>query len=144
MQHRDIHDSNVMPIPSALAAIRGLDYTIVYALDMQKMRAFYSQVMGFELRRELTPQWVEYSVGTNILTLTEKSWIWKNDAETPLGSTSVHLAFRVAPGEVSTCTEELRSKGVEIVEDVRDQPWGHRTVFFRDPDGNVIEIYADI
>jgi catechol 2,3-dioxygenase-like lactoylglutathione lyase family enzyme len=25
-----------------------------------------------------------------------------------------------------------------------DQPWGHRTLFFRDPDGNVLEIYADI
>jgi catechol 2,3-dioxygenase-like lactoylglutathione lyase family enzyme len=27
---------------------------------------------------------------------------------------------------------------------VTDQPFGHRTVFFRDPDGNVLEIYAEI
>jgi len=26
----------------------------------------------------------------------------------------------------------------------KDQPWGHRTVFFRDPDGNILEIYADL
>jgi lactoylglutathione lyase len=25
-----------------------------------------------------------------------------------------------------------------------DQPWGLRTLFFRDPDGNVLEIYAEI
>jgi catechol 2,3-dioxygenase-like lactoylglutathione lyase family enzyme len=25
-----------------------------------------------------------------------------------------------------------------------DQPWGHRTLFFRDPDGNLLEIYADL
>jgi catechol 2,3-dioxygenase-like lactoylglutathione lyase family enzyme len=25
-----------------------------------------------------------------------------------------------------------------------DQPWGHRTLFVRDPDGNVVEIYAEI
>jgi catechol 2,3-dioxygenase-like lactoylglutathione lyase family enzyme len=25
-----------------------------------------------------------------------------------------------------------------------DQPWAHRTAFFRDPDGNIVEIYADI
>jgi len=25
-----------------------------------------------------------------------------------------------------------------------DQPFGHRTLFFRDPDGNVLEIYAEI
>jgi catechol 2,3-dioxygenase-like lactoylglutathione lyase family enzyme len=27
---------------------------------------------------------------------------------------------------------------------VTDQPFGHRTVFFRDPDGNILEIYAEI
>jgi catechol 2,3-dioxygenase-like lactoylglutathione lyase family enzyme len=25
-----------------------------------------------------------------------------------------------------------------------DQPFGHRTLFVRDPDGNVLEIYAEI
>jgi catechol 2,3-dioxygenase-like lactoylglutathione lyase family enzyme len=25
-----------------------------------------------------------------------------------------------------------------------NQPFGHRTVFFRDPDGNLLEFYADI
>jgi catechol 2,3-dioxygenase-like lactoylglutathione lyase family enzyme len=25
-----------------------------------------------------------------------------------------------------------------------DRPWGHRTLFFRDPDGNILEIYADL
>lgn len=25
-----------------------------------------------------------------------------------------------------------------------DHPFGHRTIFFRDPDGNVLEIYAEI
>ena len=31
-----------------------------------------------------------------------------------------------------------------IVAPATDQPWGHRTLFFRDPDGNLLEIYADI
>ncbi len=25
-----------------------------------------------------------------------------------------------------------------------DQPWGHRTLFFRDPDGSILEVYAEI
>jgi lactoylglutathione lyase len=25
-----------------------------------------------------------------------------------------------------------------------DQPFGHRTLFFRDPDGNLLEMFADI
>ena len=52
--------------------------------------------------------------------------------------------FRVAPGEVDECAEALRAAGVAILRPPTDQPWGHRTLFFRDPDGNIVEIYADI
>ncbi len=34
--------------------------------------------------------------------------------------------------------------GVAIVGEPTDQAWGHRTLFVRDPDGNVVEIYADL
>ncbi len=33
---------------------------------------------------------------------------------------------------------------MSIVDGRTDQPFGHRTLFFRDPDGNVLEIYAEI
>ena len=39
---------------------------------------------------------------------------------------------------------ELAAKGVAFEMPVTDQPFGHRTLFFRDPDGNVLEIYAEI
>jgi catechol 2,3-dioxygenase-like lactoylglutathione lyase family enzyme len=48
------------------------------------------------------------------------------------------------PGEVDECAQALRDKGVELLHPPTDQPWGHRTLFFRDRDGNVLEIYADI
>jgi lactoylglutathione lyase len=38
----------------------------------------------------------------------------------------------------------LLERGVKILAGPADQPWGHRTLFFRDPDGNVLEIYAEI
>lgn len=61
-----------------------------------------------------------------------------------MGALSLQLAFRVAPGEVAGCAEALRERGVEIVSGPTDRPFGHRTLFFRDPDGNVLEIYAEI
>lgn len=128
---------------NALNDIRSLDYTIIFARSMADMRAFYERVMGFPLRRELGPQWIEYSVGSQILALTEHGMMW-HDTPTPNGQASLQLAFRVSPGAVAACAAELEAKGVEIVLPVTDQPWGHRTVFFRDPDGNILEIYADI
>jgi uncharacterized glyoxalase superfamily protein PhnB len=38
----------------------------------------------------------------------------------------------------------LEAKGVKPVLPLTNQPFGHRTVFFRDPDGNVVEIFAEI
>jgi catechol 2,3-dioxygenase-like lactoylglutathione lyase family enzyme len=57
---------------------------------------------------------------------------------------SVQLAFRVPPAAVDACASELAAQGVAIVIPPTDQPWGHRTLFVRDPDGNVVEIYAEI
>jgi len=50
----------------------------------------------------------------------------------------------VAPHEVDLCAATLAERGVVIVHPPTDQAFGHRTLFFRDPDGNVLEIYAEI
>jgi catechol 2,3-dioxygenase-like lactoylglutathione lyase family enzyme len=45
---------------------------------------------------------------------------------------------------VAECAEVLAAKGVALISPLTDHPFGHRTIFFRDPDGNVIEIFAEI
>jgi catechol 2,3-dioxygenase-like lactoylglutathione lyase family enzyme len=128
---------------TALGRIRGLDYTVIIARDMPAMRRFYEDVLRFPIERELGPTWIEYRVGSNILTLA-RPHITKDDAPTPKGAASLQLAFRVSPPDVSRCEEELRAAGAAIVSPATDQPWAHRTLFFRDPDGNLLEIYAEI
>ena len=127
----------------ALDSIRQLDYTVIFARDLGRMRSFYENVMGFKIRRELGPTWIEYDAGPNVLALTQRGLMF-DDPPTPVGALSLQLAFRVAPDAVDRCAAELESLDVRIESPPTDQPWGHRTLFFRDPDGNVIEIYADI
>ena len=122
--------------------IRSLDYTVVFARDMPAMRRFYGETMGFGLVRELGPQWAEYRVGGNILALTQRGMMF-DDASPATGTLSLQLAFRVAPPEVAKAAALLADSQVPASE-VVDQPWGHRTLFFRDPDGNVLEIYAEL
>ena len=47
-------------------------------------------------------------------------------------------------GDVDAAYAELRSKGVEFVREPEDRPWGLRCAHFRDPDGNVWEIHAEV
>ena len=126
-----------------LQAIRALDYTILFARDWPAMRKFYTEVMRFELYFEIADNWIEFRVGGNILALAKPGLIVA-DLPPPAGTASVQLAFRVRREEVDAAEAALRADGVSIVSPATDQRWGHRTMFFRDPDGNLLEIYADI
>jgi lactoylglutathione lyase len=127
-----------------MRAIRALDYTILWARNMAAMRKFYTQTMHFEPYFELPGgDWVEFRVGGNILALCKPGLILP-DPTPPVGTGAVHLAFQVRREEVDACETSLRQEGVAIVAPATDQPWGHRTMFFRDPDGNLLEIYSDI
>ena len=123
--------------------IRSIDYTVIYVREMSAMREFYSQTMGFPLHRELSPRWVEYRIGSNLLALSERGGRF-NDPLPPVGTLSLQLAFRVAPSEVANCAAVLAERGVTIASGPTDQPFGHRTLFFRDPDGNLLEIFAEL
>jgi glyoxylase I family protein len=61
------------------------------------------------------------------------------------GAAAVRLAFRVPPPAVDACHEQLVARGVPIVREPTDVPWArHRTLFFRDPEGNLLEVYAEM
>ena len=110
---------------------------------MAAMRRFYEDILGFPLLRELSPGWIEYRVGDNTLALARPSRT-AADVPTPNGSASLQLAFKVSAPEVDQCADELVRQGVKLISPPTDQAFGHRTLFFRDPDGNLLEVFADI
>jgi catechol 2,3-dioxygenase-like lactoylglutathione lyase family enzyme len=128
---------------SPFDAIRAIDYTVIFARDMAAMRRFYEDVLGFVVTRELSANWIEYQIGATVLAL-GRSRVAHLDSPTPSGSASMQLAFKVPVDAVDRCAEALVRRDVLIVAPPTDQPFGHRTLFFRDPDGNLLEIYAEI
>jgi len=128
---------------SPFHAIRAIDYTVIFVRDMAAMRRFYEDVLAFPLLRELSPNWIEYGLGSNTLALAKPSRT-AGDAPTPAGSASLQLAFKVSAAEVDACADELVRQGVALLSPPTNQSFGHRTLFFRDPDGNLLEIYAEI
>jgi lactoylglutathione lyase len=126
-----------------LSQIRQIDYTVVFVRNMEAMRHFYGEVMEFQLLRSLSDKWVEYRIGANTLALAARGGLF-NDPPPPQGALSLQMAFRVAPDMVAKCAAALDAKGIKLSHPLTDHPFGHRTIFFRDPDGNVIEIFTEI
>ena len=81
------------------------------------------------------------------------SWSWgsrpsllrnfKTTVELPPRTLSLGLLFFRQTWSYP-CYRQLLAKGVEILDPPADQPRGHRTVYFADPEGNILEVYAEI
>jgi len=128
----------------SLGGIGNLDYAVLLCNRMAETRAFYRDVMRFPIETD-RETWVSFRVGAVLLTLRPRGpFIGQDDGPSIPGSAAVQLAFRVAPPAVDACHAELVAKGVTILRGPTDLPdWRHRTLFFRDPEGNILEIYAE-
>ncbi len=125
-----------------LTAVLTLDYTVLPCRDLRRMRRFYSEVMGFTIAYE-RDDWVRFQFVEVALALRpydERLFGGMPNER----SGSVQLAFRVARDDVDGCHQELEARGVRILDPPKDQSWGHRTLYFADPESNVLEIYAVI
>lgn len=125
----------------SMKEIHNFDYVILLCDRMEETRAFYNDVMRFPIELDLE-NWVSFRIGATLLTIRPRR---HSDGDpSPSESVAVQLAFRVPPPAVDTCHAELVASGVTIVREPTDLPeWRHRAVFFRDPEGNLIEIYAE-
>ena len=124
-----------------LTDIHHLDYVILLCDDLARMKAFYHDALGFPIERDWD-DWIEMRAGAVLLTIRIRGRSY--DGQKVPGAAGVQLAFRVSPTEVDACYEELLELEVEVLEAPRDQDYGHRTLFFRDPEGNILEVYAEI
>jgi catechol 2,3-dioxygenase-like lactoylglutathione lyase family enzyme len=107
------------------------------------MKMFYRELFAFPVEVE-TETSLSFRAGPGVsVALRKRERDYDGRGSGPQ-SPGVQLAFRVEPDEVSQCYEQLVQKGVTILDPPADQPRGHRTVYFADPEGNILEVYAEI
>jgi glyoxylase I family protein len=121
--------------------LRNMDYVVLLCHDLAPMRRFYHVVLGFPIYRDW-PDWIELQAGSTLLALRRRGRPY--DGKAARGSAGVQLAFRVTPDELDAWHARLVAQRVEVLEEPMDRGYGHRTVFYRDPEANVVELYADV
>jgi glyoxylase I family protein len=135
--------SDTIHANTGLAAIRGIGYVFILCDDLEKMTRFYRDVFALPVEEETPGVMIEFRLGGLFLGLRARGRQYDGPGIAEQ-SASVQLSFRVPPSDVDIAYETLTSKGVDIIEGPTNQHWPHRTLYFRDPENNVLEIFADI
>jgi catechol 2,3-dioxygenase-like lactoylglutathione lyase family enzyme len=119
--------------------INGILETALYVDDLERSVRFYQTIFGFEVI-DSGNRLCAMGVGSGQVLLLFKKGA---SADFPTGATDgegqLHLAFAISAEELDTWEAWLRNKGVAI-EERRSWDRGGQSLYFRDPDGHLLEL----
>lgn len=114
--------------------------TSLYVDDLQVGEAFYRDVLGLEVVSR-SERLISFRCGDGVLLLFDPEVTKSSSSDVPshgaLGPG--HIAFALQRGDLQRWREHLAKKGVAIETEV-DWPDGGRSIYFRDPAGNSVEL----
>lgn len=115
--------------------------TCLYAEDLAAAEDFYVRVMGLELASKMPGRGLAFACDNGVLLVFDPRRTRVRDMAVPTHGTdgAGHMAFRIRPAEIDTWREHLAARAVPIETEV-EWPQGGRSIYFRDPAGNSIEL----
>ncbi len=122
--------------------IRKIGATVLFVKDLDKCAAFYRDVLGFA-QTFTDDVSVAYRVDDHDFVVLKVSAAVKMIGEKTLSPEQVmgHRMLLCADVDsVDATYQSLTSKGVAFIHAPADQPWGIRSAYFADPEGNLWEI----
>jgi catechol 2,3-dioxygenase-like lactoylglutathione lyase family enzyme len=123
-----------------MSPIRAIVETGVYVDDLGRSEAFYRDLLGLEVIGKEEGRHVFFRVGDGVLLVFEPSTTLRGDILPSHGSRGPgHFALGVPAEELDDWRRRLEGAGVAIEQEVR-WPKGARSLYFRDPAGNAVEL----
>jgi len=126
-------------------AITGVYETVLYADDVEAMKAFYEDVLGLRLvdgPDELSAAFRLPDGGVLLVFHPGRSGQPSRAVPSHGAHGTGHVAFRIPPGTHDAWRHALLEHGVVVEREV-EWPRGGRSLYVRDPAGNSVELTAD-
>lgn len=114
--------------------------TAVYADDLEAAEAFYTSVLGLEVIARVEGRHVFFRCGRGVFLVFDPAATAEGGVIPGHGARGPgHMAFAMPLEELGAWKARLETRGIEIE---RDYTWpnGGRSLYFRDPAGNSIEL----
>ncbi|MBI5448770.1 VOC family protein [Candidatus Gottesmanbacteria bacterium] len=118
-----------------------LEWVILITEQYTAMKAFYEKTLGLPIKRDVPgEEFTQFTLQNCNIAIYGKRY-----AETLVGKDKIGTPGRAiysfaASDDIDLLYQQLKAKGVQFIKEPETQPWGQRTAYFTDPDGNIWEI----
>jgi predicted enzyme related to lactoylglutathione lyase len=111
--------------------------------DIARLVGFYETVTGLQATWR-SPEFAEFPTPSSTLAIGSKRTmdLFGAGAAWPADNHSAILEFRVE--DVDAEHERLKPTVGDVVQEPTTQPWGNRSLLFRDPDGNLVNLFTPL
>ncbi|MDF2443427.1 MAG: hypothetical protein JWR01_1630 [Subtercola sp.] len=109
--------------------------------DVDRLSAHHEAVTGTTATRP-APVFAEFRTATGVLAIGSTATVAMlgENAPKPGGNNSVIIEFLVA--DVDAEFSRLRASLDDVLLEPTTMPWGNRSTLFRDPDGNIVNLFS--
>ena len=118
--------------------------TSLYADDLDQAESFYKSVLGLILFAKEAGRHLFFKFGDHMLLIFNPARTIEGSEVAPHGARGPgHVAFAVPRSELDLWRGHLHDRGVQIEKDAV-WPGGGRSLYFRDPAGNCLELASPL
>ncbi|MBP0456817.1 VOC family protein [Streptomyces montanisoli] len=117
--------------------------TRIITADVARLADFYERVTGVRANR-YTEDFAELVTDSATLAIgsTRTVPMFAPDSAEPAANRSVIIEFFVE--DVDSAHRDLSGYVEEFVKEPTTMPWGNRALLFRDPDGNLVNLFTPV
>jgi len=114
--------------------------------DVERMKRFYRDVIGFEVKEDLG-KYVEFLSSGVRFAIYQRVGMLETTGDDSYGNRPSGHSFELAipagsPYDIERMYADVVAKGARPVKPPKMMPWGRSTAFIADPDGNIHELYS--
>lgn len=109
--------------------------------DTDRLIAFYAKVTGQNAVR-LAPDFAEFRFDGAKLAISSERLITQFNAGAAVAAANRSAMVEFEVDDVDAALAGFEPDGLDVAMAPSDMPWGNRSMLLRDPDGNVVNIFA--
>ena len=109
--------------------------------DIDRLIAFYTELTGTTAIR-LAPAFAEIRAEGAVLAISSEQLVKQFNAGAAVAGANRSAILEFQVDDVDAVLARLVSAKADVAMPPSDMPWGNRSMLLRDPDGNVVNVFA--